>query len=727
MRIALCLSFRVVPTLALALLTVARASDFFVAPNGDDANPGTQARPFATLERARDAVRAVRSSGAATVEGVTIWLQPGMHARSKTLELTSADSGTEASPVIYGASAGGQARLHAGRFIQPADFAPVTQPELLGRLEAGARGNVVQLDLAALGLRNAGPFPKIFNTGGGLCELFVNDQRMPLSRWPNEGFVTMGKVLDRGDSSKGASRRGGKFIAREDRVSRWRVASGVWLEGYWRVPWEPQTLQVKAIDATTREITFAEPVGGGIGSKYARAGELGDGKEPWCAVNLLEEIDQPGEWCVDFMSHTLFFWPPSDLHRARVFLGDFDQPLVIMRDVSHVTLRGLVLEGGLGNGVEISGGTSNLVAGCTFRNLGGSGVLIQGGVGHGVRSSDFHDLGHGGIYLSGGDRKTLAPARHVAENNDLHHLGLRKKTYAAAIHVGAYGGGDAVGCRVAHNFMHDLPHAAVLYGGNDHVFEFNEVARVALTSGDVGVFYTWNDWTSRGNIVRHNFVYDSPRANAFYMDDGDSGDTVFGNVVYRCAYGPFIGGGHDNLVQNNLVIEAERGLHLDSRGVARGYATNQGMIRRLQGAQPQQPPWSTRYPTLAKLLDGRRDVPAGNVIENNVTVACKQPFHFSGKKEELAFSTLRDNFILSESEAAFADADKLDFRLRPDSVVFKQLPAFQPIPFERIGLAKDEYRTTLPVMARRRALGATSRPAFDSNTDLQRSNQPSRP
>ena len=34
-------------------------SRFWVAPDGSDANPGTKAEPFATLERARQAVRAV--------------------------------------------------------------------------------------------------------------------------------------------------------------------------------------------------------------------------------------------------------------------------------------------------------------------------------------------------------------------------------------------------------------------------------------------------------------------------------------------------------------------------------------------------------------------------------------------------------------------------------------------------------------------------------------------
>lgn len=710
--------------ITFAPLALLLGADFYVAGTGSDDNPGTEAKPFASLERARDAARALKASGAETAGVLTVWIQPGIYARSQTFELNSADSGTEKSPVIYRAGAGGEVRLSAGRAVSAADFTPVTQPAVVARLDAAARGKVVQLELAPLGLKNIGPFPKVFSDGGGLFELYVNGQRMPLSRWPNTGFVTMAKVLDRGDWSKGPGRHGGTFVAREDRVARWQADRGVWLEGYWRVPWEPSVVQVRSIGAATREIAFAEPVSGGIGSKYAKRGELGDGKEPWCAVNLLEEIDLPGEWCVDFATQTLYFWPPGDLIRAKIVLADFDQPLVALRDVSHVMLRGLALEYSLGNGAEMTGGSSNLIAGCTFQNLGGSGVLIKGGTGHGVRSSDFHDLGNGGIYLSGGDRKTLVPAGHFAENNHLHHLGIRKKTYAAAIHVGAYGAGEAVGCRVAHNFIHDLPHAAVLYGGNDHLFEFNEVSRVALTSGDVGAFYTCNDWTSRGNVMRHNFVYDCPRANAFYLDDGDSGDTVEGNVVYRCFYGPFIGGGHDNLVRNNIVIECERAYHLDSRGVARGYATNQNLVARLQAANAQQPPWSTRYPTLARLLEGRRDVPTGDIIEGNVAVDSPQLFHTSGKQAEFTLSTVTNNIAMTAAEAGFVSSARLDFRLRPDSAVFKLLPGFKPIPFEQIGLLRDEYRTALPDIVRTFAPGRRAGKAFDSNTDVQRTNRP---
>jgi len=701
--------------LATLLLSacIVRAADFYVSPNGNDAGDGSKDHPFATLERARTAARDAKAAS-----GSAIWLEPGLHRRTETFQLDARDSGLTVRSV-----GGGVARLHAGRRLKAEEFHPVTDAAVLSRLDPLARGKVVQLDLAALKIEHAAPFPTAFHDGGGLFDLYFGDESMPLSRWPNAGSTTMEKVLDRGDfKSKAPDAKGGVFVAREDRVARWRVEGGVWLQGYWRVPWEPWTIRVKSIDPATRTIAFAAPIPGGIGSKYAKGGQLGDGKENWCALNLLEEIDRPGEWCVNFATKTLYFWPPEGWPHGEISISDCDKPMVTVKDASHVTLRGLQFEGGLGNGVEIASGTDNLIAGCTLRNLGGKGVCIEGGSNNGVRSCDFYTLGQGGIYLAGGDRATLKPCGNFAENNDLHHLGLRQKTYAVAIHVGAFGGGEAVGCRVAHNYIHDLPHAGVLYGGNDNLFEYNEVARIALTSGDVGAFYTWNDWTSWGNILRYNFVHDCPRANAFYMDDGDSGDSVFGNVAYRVSYGSMIGGGHFNGVRNNLIIEAERGLHLDARGIARGYAKNPKMLKRLESVNAGAPPWSERYPSLAKLLTGPRDLPTGNVLENNVLVRCKKPLLLAAAANELRLSTVRDNLDLGDTDPGFVDAARLNFALKPGSPVFKKLPAFEPIPFAKIGLMRDEFRQHLP----ERSAAAPANNAggvFDSNTDVQRSNQ----
>ena len=50
--------------------------------------------------------------------------------------------------------------------------------------------------------------------------------------------------------------------------------------------------------------------------------------------------------------------------------------------------------------------------------------------------------------------------------------------------------------------------------------------------------------------------------------------------------------------------------------------------------------------------------------------------------------------ILVETDPGFVDAKQGDFRLREDSPACEL--GFKPIPFDKIGLYVDEYRTTLP-------------------------------
>ncbi len=691
----------------------AEGAEYWVSPAGDDAGPGTKARPFATLERARDALRQAHGAGPSVVH-----LLPGVYPRARTFDLSAQDGGTPTSPVTYRAE--GEVILRAGTKVPAGSFRPVADPGVLARLDGSARGKVWELDLAALGITHRRRFADHFVGAGGLCELYWGGRRLPLSRWPNGADATMEQVLERGDTSSGHG-RGGVFVAREERVGRWNVAEGVWVEGYWRVPWAPSVLRVASIDPRTRQVALAAPIGGGIGSKYAKAPALGDGKEPWWAVNLLEEIDLPGEWAVDFRSGKLYVWPPSAPDKADCAIADLESPMVRIRGASSVVVEGIVFEQGLGDGLEIQGGEGSLVVGCVFRSLGGDGVVIRGGLRHGVRSSDFHDLGEGGIVLAGGDRAKLTPCGHFAENNHLHHLGIRKKTYAAGIHVGAYGAGPAVGCRVAHNYIHDLPHAGILYGGNDNVFEFNEICRVVLTSADMGAFYTANDWTSFGNVLRHNFVHSSPRANAFYMDDGDSGDLIEGNVCHGFSYGPFIGGGHDNVVRHNLVIACERGLHLDARGLSRGYDKDRGLLGALASVPYQQDPWAKRYPTLPGLLARHPEKPFGNRVTGNAVIACPQPFHFA-KPKDLAGSEVGGNVVFALDEAGLKDPARADFSLRPDAAVFAKIPGFPVIPFAEIGLRRDAYRTTLPP----RVFGPVAAPAegvFDSDVDIRRTDR----
>ena len=88
--------------------------------------------------------------------------------------------------------------------------------------------------------------------------------------------------------------------------------------------WQNETVRVGAIDTEKQTVTLAVPVSHGIGSKYHRPN--GSGEEIYWVMNLLEAIDQPGEWAVDFQDKTLFFYPPRPLADSDILISDMESP-----------------------------------------------------------------------------------------------------------------------------------------------------------------------------------------------------------------------------------------------------------------------------------------------------------------------------------------------------------------------------------------------------------------
>jgi len=88
-------------------------------------------------------------------------------------------------------------------------------------------------------------------------------------------------------------------------------------------------------------------------------------------------------------------------------------------------------------------------------------------------------------------QRRLDPARHVVENCHFHHNGRWTYTYAPAILM------QGVGIRVAHNVIHDHTHCGIIFAGNDHELEFNEIYRVATDTGDVGAIYSLKSFCAK--------------------------------------------------------------------------------------------------------------------------------------------------------------------------------------------------------------------------------------
>ena len=667
----------------------------YVSPTGDDARDGrTATGAFASLTRARDEIRKLKSNSGLPKGGVAVEILGGKFVMQDSLELTGADSGTTGAPIIYRAFEKQPVQLLGGRILKLSEFKPVTGAAMLKRLDPAARGRVVCASISALGLNHAGPYPEVFNDGGGIFELFWNGKRLPVSRWPNTGWTTMKTVLVNGDA-----KTPGVFEYRDERAARWVDNPNVWLKGQWRVGWEDPAIRVAKIDTTAHTITFAKGIAGGIGCKYKRP--AGNGAEPWCAMNLPEEIDLPGEWAIDFSSRTLYLWPPDG--EGELMVSQLDKPLIAVNGAAYVRVIGLTLECSRGDGVVMHDAESDLVAGCTIRNLAGFGVLIDGWR-SGVQSCDMEKLGEGCVAISGGDVKRLIPSGNFVVNNHLHDYGQLKAMYSAAVDVG-FGGAPnatnhkgAVGIRVANNVIHDGPRDAVLVSGQNNLFELNEIYRCGFGSADVGSFYSWLDWTIRGVVIRYNYVHDT--VGGVNPDDGASGNTVFGNIFAGPRTGVWIASGPDHITSNNIFVKDEGPVFgIDDRGISRGYATNKKLLAGVNAINPRTPPWSVAFPEMATLLETHPELPMRTKFTNNVVVIQKgDPFVLKMKKEIKAVPGLfteSGNFV-TERDPGFVDVANGNLALKPNSEVFKKIPGFKPIPFEKIGLFKDDYRRTLP-------------------------------
>jgi hypothetical protein len=667
----------------------AAGATFYVSRDGNDSWSGTRPLaaqgdgPFRSLQRARDAIRQRKQAGALPGGGVTVEVAAGNYSLDKPLELTAADSGTPECPITYRAQPGAEVRLLGGRELP--HLTPVRDADVLRRLDRNARGHVLQADLKASGIGDFGKQDWNVGRSGAGLELFYGNRPMTMARWPNEGFAPIVDVA--GPIEK--NRRGqdvcreGLIVYEGDRPTRWRNEPDGWVHGYWFHDWSDQRHPIASIDPARHVLAVKPP--------YHAYGYC---KDRWFyAFNLLSELDRPGEWYLDRKAGLLYFWPPDGaggLAAGHPTVSLIDT-LIAMRDVAHVTIRGFTLEACRGTAVTIDQGTADRVAGCVIRNTGAWAVRIGRSKQCGVLGCDITDTGLGGVSLEGGDRKTLTPAGLYAENNHIYHYSRWTRMYQAGIAC------QGVGNRVAHNLIHDAPHEAIGYGGNDHVIEFNEIHSVCYESNDAGAIYSGRNWSHRGTVIRNNYMH---HVNGFrgkgcvgvYFDDILSGQSIVGNVFYKVTRAAFIGGGRDNVVENNIFVDCRPAVHIDARGMGLKYdygATTHQPLR-LKEMPYQQSPWKEHYPELVGMLEDEPGKPKNNRVVRNICVGGRWD---DVSKLARPLTILEANFL--EGDPLFVNAEKQDFRLRPESPAWQI--GFKPIPVEKIGLHNDEFRASWPV------------------------------
>lgn len=683
------ISFLTVFTLCAAAVTAAWAQNeknFYVAGNGNDAWSGTLAAPsadgtdgpFATLGKAREAVREAKKSESAEKSAFTVTVCGGEYELDAPFTLENQDGGSENARVVWKAAKGEEVRLSAGKRLSV--WNTVTDPEILKRLPEAVRGKVISVNLKAAGLENYGS-PK-----GGATELFFNGEPMNVSRYPNEGFLKIVSV----DVNEPKDVRGtkgdqvGNFQFDDEHLLTWDDEKDVWVHGYWFWDWSEERHPVAEIVKETKTLKVQPPYH-----------SYGYRKGQWFyAFNLLCEIDVPGEYYIDRENGILYFYPPADVTADSMVVTVQDQVMKISAD--YVTVEGFTCEFSRNNGVSCTG-KCDVLKDLTVRNTSGGGISM-GGTGQLIDGCELYNLGKNGIGMSGGDRKTLSPSGNVVTNCIVHDYGRIQRVYAPGISV------SGVGNTVSHCRIYNAPHMGMGFSGNDNVIEFNEIYNVCFESNDAGAIYTGRNWTMRGNVLRYNYLHDiqgfqNRGCVGIYLDDQFSSAEMFGNIFVNVTRATMIGGGRDSKIVNNIFINCNPCVHLDARGLGWQKDFTEKWVQELRekgtnnGINILEPPYSTKYPELTTILTNNPGTPVGNVVAKNICIGGNFGANTSGQwkgtsiwQKAPEFNTIEGNFL--DGDSMIEDWEHGNFTLKADSPALKD--GFQQIPWQKIGPVREK-------------------------------------
>jgi hypothetical protein len=559
---------RLISVCAVALLSacVCSAQPYFVSPAGDDANPGTLRKPFATLQRAQSAARQKRGD---------VFLRGGTYYLPAPLVFTAEDSGTKKAPVVFQSYKNEKPVISGGVRLDHLNWQPFTNEIFQAQVPADLQTE----------------------------EIFVNGERQILARYPN--FDPKAQYFD-GFAADAIS---------EQRAARWADPSGGYYHAMHPALWGDFTWRITGKD-TNGEVQLE---GGWQNNRGAAA--------HWqlrFVENIFEELDAPGEWFLNSKTHTLYFYPPVglDLKKAVVeatrlrtlveFRGDETQP------VKWITMRGLTFRQAArtvmdtreplvrtdwaiyrGGAIFFNGAEDCALEDSFIDQVGGNAVFVNNYNRRvAIRGTQIAKAGASGICFVGDTQAARSPLFNYYQTHKLEEIdrtpGPKNDNYPAdclvddcLIHLTGRVEKQTAGVEidlaqnitVRHCSIYDLPRAGINIGDGcwgGHVIEFCDIFDTVKETGDHGSFNSWgrdrfwrpnidevNAWVKQAPdlplldvvkpIVLANNRWRCDHGWDIDLDDGSSNYIITNNLCLR-------GGiknreGFRRIVKNNVMVE----------------------------------------------------------------------------------------------------------------------------------------------------------------------------
>jgi hypothetical protein len=555
-------------------------ADFVVATTGSDENPGTAAKPFATLTRARDAVRKLNAGGPPK-RTVTVLVRGGTYVLKETLVFGPEDSGTTQRRIVYAAYPEETPVLSSGREI--------------GGWKPGP------------GKRWVADVPAARGGAWRFTQLFVNGKRQTRARLPDTDDWHKWWRVAQGPNHPAV------FRFPESTLKDWPNVQDVEINLVPQYYWQNQIIALKAVDDKARTATLAAPT-----PAYAVCPG-----NPFRAENVPEGVTRPGTWSLDTRTGVVTLWPEDGVDLARSVVTAPALSVLIRcegseqggRLVRGLSFRGLTFTqtarvplperdpkdtGTLDTNdcaVLLEGAEDCAVEDCRFTETGGYGVRLRHAAKRNrITGNEFVGCGGGGVLLTGYGPGTLDVNRgNIIAGNHIHHCGV---FYWHACAISGTQSGENI---VAFNHIHDMPYGGIFFAdcsvdyfrefrgkqGRGFQFRWEEIGDDPLTFQSVKRFthsrknqIAYNTihhvmqrlhdgggihlgFVGGQNVVRGNLIYGirgSGSGWGLYTDAETNRERIEGNVVWDCN-APKIdyqhGGPNNNQWINNVLSSRE--------------------------------------------------------------------------------------------------------------------------------------------------------------------------
>ena len=541
-------------------------TNIYVSPKGNDLNLGTQAKPFASINKALVEARKTKGS-------VVVNLLEGTYYLNRPIVFTPGDAKK------------GNETLTITNFKNQ---------------KVGISGSVplnLKWEKYKNGIWKAGVKQDLI-----FDELFVNGQLQRMARYPN--FDSTARFLG-GTAADAVSK---------ERAAGWRSPEGGYVHALHRSEWGDFHYLI-----TGKNDQNELALEGG----WQNNRRMGMHEKYRFVENIFEELDTANEWFYDKKTRTLYYYPPQGLD---ITTAKFETPQIAhlfefkgteKNPVSNINIIGLMLTQTLrtfmqnkepllrsdwtiyrGAAVLYEGAVNCSLRNCTLTNLGGnavffnyfnrknevSGCLVSKigasaicfvGDPNAVRSPSFEYYQFvplAQIDRTPGPKTNNYPAECKVYDNLMFDLGIVEKQ-SAGVELSM-----CQGITVSHNSIYDIPRAGInvsegTWGG--HVIEYNDVFNTVKESGDHGSFNSWGrdrywhpDKRVLDTIVENHYditmldvvkpiILRNNRMRCDHgwdidLDDGSSNYIIYNNL---CLNGGIkLREGVNRVVENNIMI-----------------------------------------------------------------------------------------------------------------------------------------------------------------------------